>query len=127
VRVLAYPPSIFDTKEINFMTPARSVFGLGPIPFRFFLIAACVGIAGAQTMAPAPAPPIVNSQGLQVEMIEAHNLVGIPAQITRTAGPFILAVTNRSADPTAWFVVDAAPAASSSTPCGRVCGAVAIT
>jgi hypothetical protein len=116
-RVVVYLPSLVsDAKEILFMTLARSVFGLGPILFTIFLAAACAGTAAAQTTAPAPASPIVNSQGLQVEMVEAHNLVGIPAQITRTAGPFILAVTNRSADPTAWFVVDAVPAANSPTP-----------
>lgn len=75
--------------------------------------AAMLAQLGAQTAIPPPSPTHTdNDQRLEVEFVEVHNLMGIPAQIRRKAGPFILVVANRTPDPTAWFVVDPAPPAN---------------
>lgn len=58
---------------------------------------------------PPPAVRLDNSRRLEVEIVEVHNRIAIPNKLQRKAGPFILAVTNRTDDPAAWFVVDAAP------------------
>ncbi len=75
------------------------------------LILAVAMQTGAQTTAPPPAGSLDNSQGLEVELVEAHNRMAIPSEIHRKAGKFILVVANRMEDPASWFVVDAAPAA----------------
>jgi hypothetical protein len=62
---------------------------------------------------------MANSQHLEVEIVEAHNGIAMPSEIHRKAGKFVLAVANRSQDPAAWFVVDAAPAAQATAAVGH--------
>lgn len=71
--------------------------------------------AQSEAPAPPPVPPIVNTDKLEVEVVEAHNLSGIPAQIERKAGKFVLVIANRSDDSAAWFTVDPAPADATAT------------
>ena len=70
--------------------------------------------------APPPSLPVNNSQRLEVEIVEAHSQIGIPSEIHRKTGKFVLAVANRSQDPTAWFVVDVAPTAQATAAPGHV-------